>query len=101
MSATAAAGRDEGERAGTVRRIPGATTTYRLNEDGTVVVRQGSEDTAPVRFAHGVPVRAATSIGTYPDGGVWLFRFKHFYEIGTDDIARPLAEAEHQRRTGA
>jgi hypothetical protein len=82
-------------------RIPGATTTYTLNEDGRVTVRQGNDDTEYVRKVNGQQLRSVQNIGTYADGGVWCLRFHTYYEIGRDDIARSIAAEEHQRRAAA
>lgn len=86
----------------TAKRIPGATTYYRLEEDGTVVVRQGTEETDPVRLESGAALRSIKHITTTSDNGVFaLHLLGHWYEIGRDDIARPVEAAEYERRRDA
>lgn len=80
-------------------RILGATTTYRLEENGTISIRQGDNATESLCWEDGRTVRGATQIGTYADGGVYFFRFRDFYEIGRDDVPRVISAEAHARRS--
>lgn len=80
------------------RRLRGETTCYRLEEGGTITVRQGNRIGESLRWEDGSKVRAVTDIGSYPDGGVWFWRGSAYYEIGRDDVPRAITTEDHKRR---
>lgn len=85
-------------------RVAGATTYYRLEENGSISVRQGKPDPyCFVRYADSeIPVLGAIQLFTYPDGGVWFQDGKHeFYEVGWDNFARPIDWDTHEKRRKA
>lgn len=89
--------------AATGKAIPGATTTYRLESNGSLSVRQGDDSPYTyVTFVDGRPVLGARQLWMYPDGGVWFWAgdFDH-YEVGRDNIARHIDWDEHEKRRKA
>jgi hypothetical protein len=85
------------------KAIPGATTYYRLEENGSISVRKG--DTEPYAYVHhegGAAVFGATYLFTYPDGAAWFMDNRgKYYEVGWDNFARPIDWDTHEKRRNA
>lgn len=77
---------------------------YTLREGGAVTVADSKRDRDPVRFESGEPVRCVVHIGSLGDGGIVCSAvgpegLVTLYEIGTDDIARPLSRDDFMARS--
>jgi hypothetical protein len=87
----------------TGKAIPGATTRYRLEANGSISVRQG--DDAPYAYVYhegGFLVGDVVELFTYPDGAPWFRDGKReYYAIGWDNYARPIDWDTHEKRRNA